>query len=554
MEKQSVGHWWRTLRPLFWWMLIVLGLFGFRENEKMMNRMRVNFAVVNQGNEVTAGADARLDGRPITSGQKFWLGKHTLTIGYPKANDFTANFDGHYGAPQDFGPITLQRSTGQLLVSANPPAQRITINGSEASVTLNDVASTNLVLPTDTYLIQAEYPRWSQRQKLAVSANAIAPCTFAPPLGALHLTGNREGATYVVQDANGQNVENGTLPATVTGLVAGNYQIVGQYHLRPMIVPTRVIAGTTNYAPLEFVLGGARLESLPAGADVRAADGSFLGRTPLVVPDLPPPTARFDLSLSGYEPASVTVEVVAEQTNSCQTNLLSLSYGQAVRAAKAQRAAANFSAVLVACADALAIKPDDAEILALQSEAKGVLGKQAEALQVANQQEAIAQAKLEQLKRPKLEFDKLCAQSPDATLFEQHELTAKKPAKELVAALTQAMQSPPRPFEESGPRWPDGKTYTAVWRQTFSMGLLGGMERHCLLVVGEASDGETQVWFKILEYQVKSTLVANNLNVQQQKQMTPISPSRMQMDLLLENRIKEGVKMVTDKIQTAISQ
>ena len=44
------------------------------------------------------------------------------------------------------------------------------------------------------------------------------------------------------------------------------------------------------------------------------------------------------------------------------------------------------------------------------------------------------------------------------------------------------------------------------WRQcTFSWAFLGGTERDCLIVVGQAKDDETQIWFKVLEYQVQHT-------------------------------------------------
>src|ERR1039457_5501323 len=94
--ESRARYWRRVLRPLFWWLLLGLALFGYRQNEKMMDRMRLNFTVAMQGNDVTFGVVARLDGQPASRGQKFSLGKHTLTISYPKADMFTTDFHARY--------------------------------------------------------------------------------------------------------------------------------------------------------------------------------------------------------------------------------------------------------------------------------------------------------------------------------------------------------------------------------------------------------------------------------------------------------------------------
>ena len=102
---------------------------------------------------------------------------------------------------------------------------------------------------------------------------------------------------------------------------------------------------------------------------------------------------------------------------------------------------------------------------------------------------------------------------------------------------------------------PETDTYEVVARQSFSLGILGGTERDCLLVVGQAKDNETQIWFKVVEYQIQHTEVPNGLlKYYDVKQLVPISPSRTQMNDLLETRVRQGVQMVTERIQKAIGQ
>ncbi len=94
------------------------------------------------------------------------------------------------------------------------------------------------------------------------------------------------------------------------------------------------------------------------------------------------------------------------------------------------------------------------------------------------------------------------------------------------------------------------ETYEITGGQIFSLGILGGTERLLLLVVGQTKDDETQILFKVLEYQIQHTIV----NFQDQKQLIPMHPSRMQMNEINQRHVQEGVPLVTERIQTAIQQ
>jgi hypothetical protein len=100
---------------------------------------------------------------------------------------------------------------------------------------------------------------------------------------------------------------------------------------------------------------------------------------------------------------------------------------------------------------------------------------------------------------------------------------------------------------------PKPDIYEVMVRQTFSPGILGGTERVCLLVVGQAKPDETRIFFKVLEYQIKTTVEASSLvNIKENKQMIPVSPGRIQMTDALQNQLREGVQLVSERIHTAI--
>jgi hypothetical protein len=287
MEKQNVGHWWRTLGPLFLWGFLVLGMYGWREHQLWLSLTRVEFSISMNGQPLTSGVMARLDGQPVYSDQNISLGSHTFSVSHPKGESFGTNFFAWYGR-HDLGEINLKRCVGTLSVQATPPASTLTITGPEFSTTLNDLAATNLTVPTDDYVIRAEYPHWSASKTVTLASQMTAQCVFSPQFSTLHLTCNHDGATFGLQFASGQSVASGNLPATITGLPAGSYQVTALYHHHQIQKSVVLAAGVTNEAPLEFVLGTARLESVPAGADVHAPDGSLLGQTPLELPDLTP--------------------------------------------------------------------------------------------------------------------------------------------------------------------------------------------------------------------------------------------------------------------------
>ena len=550
MGKNSGKHsvrWLRVLRPVFWWLLLMLVLFGIRTHQKLMEQTRLNFAITLNGQPLQAMAV--LDRQTFSSGQNISLGNHRFTVSNAKTEPFTTNFFAWYGQ-HNIGEIKLKRSVGTLNIEANPPASIITITGPEFSTTLYDSTGTNLALPTDSYTISARYPHWSQSQNVTVYDNQSVPCNFAPKLGAVHLTSNKEGATYLLQSTD--QTFSGNLPATLTDLPVENYQLTVTYHRQDIKKPVIVEANVTNEMTVQFVLGAVRIESSPTGASVTATNGSYLGQTPLDLLDVPPQTAQLNLSLTGYEAVPITVEVAADQTNSYSTNLVNIRYVSAMQDARAAFAAGNYAQVSQITTEVLNSMPDDAGALALQTEANQHLAAANQQVEAENNAERERQA---QLKRPREVFDAMCRQNPDASLFTAHELKTEKSAKEVAAAIAKSLSSEPSPFELLHNDSPKPDVCEVVARQRFSLGILGGTERVCLLVVGQAKPDETLIFYKVLEYQIKTTVDAGSLfNGQDKKQMIPVSPEKIQMTDVLQNQLREGVQIVSGRIHSAIQQ
>ena len=339
--------WVRGLRPLVWWLLLFLVLFGIRLNERMLEQTRLFYSLSLNGQPLPYDVAITFDGRPIRSGENIPLGNHRFEIIGQNTDPFATNLSIWYGR-HDLGEIHLKRSTGTLSINADPPAQAITISGPEFSTNLPDSSGAKLTVPTGLYTVRVQYPHWWNSQKVSVNRETMSPVSFSPRFGALRLTCNKGDATYLLEFDKGQSADSGDLPATVTDLPTGNYLLTVRYHNRQMQQSAVVEPGVTNEVPIHFVYGAVQLETLPSGAQVLTLNGNYLGQTPLLLSDMTPQTAQFNLALSGYEPVLVTLKIAADQTNICRTNLVNIGYVSAMQEARTYLAASNYESAVQA--------------------------------------------------------------------------------------------------------------------------------------------------------------------------------------------------------------
>jgi hypothetical protein len=315
------AYWRRVLRPLYWWLVLVLLMYGYRLHQRLIEQTRVGFVITLQGKNVGLEAYARLDEKPVVNGQKISLGRHTFSVTHPKAVTFSTNFFGWYGW-RDFGQIRLERAMGTLKMSAAPSAQTITITGSEFSTTLHNLTTTNFTVPTDTYIARAEYPHWSQSQTVTVAANQTATSEFAPRLGSVEVSCNQTDATGQLLYPDNRTVETVTFPYAAADLPEETYKFTARHNHDTVSQTAIVMAGKTNVLALKFSYGSLTLETEPSGALVQTSDGQNLGETPLKLTELKPGQFTLSLQHNGYEAATVSLAIMADQTISFKTNLV----------------------------------------------------------------------------------------------------------------------------------------------------------------------------------------------------------------------------------------
>jgi hypothetical protein len=583
-------YWRRVLRPLFWWLLLVLGLYGIRTHERWMEQTRLNFTITLAGQPPFPEATATFDGQPIFSGQKIPLGQHQFAVTHPKGEAYATNLFIWYGA-HNFGTIDLKRTMSVLSVTADPPAPVLTIHGPELDVELTNSPGLTSSVPTDRYVIRARYAHWSQSDEVLVSPGRPAAWRIAPRLGAAQITCNQADATGQFIQADGQIIENVTFPYAISELPEGTYKVAARHHNDVLSRTVTVVAGTTNQLSLEFLYGTAVLETEPPGAAVRTVDGRYWGITPLKVIELKPGIWTFGLQHDGYEAATTALAITADQATSFHTNLISLNYTGSMKAARQAMDKEDYDGALKAAGLAIIAKPGDAEALTLQRNATGLgslqrakkLGTQgdfmggqkelattlgifpdnAEARALLaeykrREPEQIERLRLERLEHGNLAFKNALLAYNDADLFEQHEFKSTGPVDQVYAAILNALQTPPA-FQISKSYSPSPETYQIEFKQGFSTFLATSAgHRVGVIVCAQTKDDETQILFKILEYKSEAQIkfsIGNLIGAPVAVNYVPISPSRLgPLTEKLQARLNEGVTNVTARIQGAIGQ
>lgn len=153
----------------------------------------------------------------------------------------------------------------------------------------------------------------------ATLANAVATTgqerafdlTLEPLLGQVELTGKPDGAIVRV-DAEGSEPV-GTLPGTL-GLAPGSHMLIVEaegHRTARQLVQVEENGTVKAVVELALVTGAVVVDALEKGALIEI-DGQAAGFTPAVLPAVPAGEHKLRVSLPGYRPYEITVEVAAD--------------------------------------------------------------------------------------------------------------------------------------------------------------------------------------------------------------------------------------------------
>lgn len=576
MEKSNASdkkntHVLRIMRPLTWWFLLVLVLFGIRTHQRLREQTRLFFKVSLQGRNVEGEVICRLDDQTVGGGEHLSAGPHRFSIIHPKAEPFSTNFFVLYNKC-DFGQLDLVRSTGMLRVKAQPPAPFISITGTEFSRIILNTSGTNVSVPTGNYSIRARYANWEQSEDTAITSGSETEISFAPKFGSLKVSCNKTNVAYTINNTEARWSTNGELPTEIYELPAGTYELSCRYRDDTKRQKIELKQNTTNEVNVEFVYGKVEISSEPIGATVSTLDGKILGETPILLDEQPVGAAEFNIERQGFQPARVSFIILKNETIEIKTNLVSLDYTRSMDNARRYLASGMYPFALASVDEALRASPNESEAILLKQEIselnqiesarklnesgdyKGAIKILELALQ-ASPQNGKAQRLLDSYKSKLQENEEASAKKTrsqnserlhskfgerskafaDGSMFQDQSVHTRKQIKELAEALSKTITSNSPTLRFSDISWEGPNVFTTQAVQENE-----NITRVCLIGGGPAIDDGNEILFKVLEFQKDG------------KDWLPLSPQRTKLNEKQTAQVAEGFQFFSGLIKKAI--
>jgi TonB family protein len=206
---------------------------------------------------------------------------------------------------------------GTLLLSTAPAGAAVSIDGGApltSPVTLGGI-------PPGTHSIRVSLeghdPVELSAEIKGSKTTDLGTVRLESSLGTLALASNPTDLEFALRpaaDPTGRPISTGRTPATLTGIARGSYLVTFERpgchdHVEKVVVKK----GAQVSVETKYLNGSLELTSEPSGAWVEK-DGMRLGSTPLILHDLTPKTASFELSLPGYDPTPISCEIPEGQT------------------------------------------------------------------------------------------------------------------------------------------------------------------------------------------------------------------------------------------------
>jgi TonB family protein len=219
----------------------------------------------------------------------------------------------------------LSKLPGTLLVATVPAGASVSIDG--AAPLTSPVKADGI--PPGTHSVQIRLhgfdPVDMSSEIKGSQTTDLGSVALQPSFGSLDLTSTPDGLDFLVRpaaDPTGKPIKAGKTPATLSDIDHGDYLVTfSRPGCHDHVEKATVEKGVKTPVDTKYVNGSLELTSEPSGATV-TEDGTFMGTTPLLLHDLTPKTASFDLTLPGYDSTPVSCDIPEGQTLKYSAQLL----------------------------------------------------------------------------------------------------------------------------------------------------------------------------------------------------------------------------------------
>jgi hypothetical protein len=166
-----------------------------------------------------------------------------------------------------------------------------------------------------------------------------------------------------------------------------------------------------------------------------------------------------------------------------------------------------------------------------------------------HQPEQIERERVERLNRPRQAFNAALKQYTDAGQFDEHELTTGMKFDAVGPAIRAALLGTQRAFKVVILRTGLPEIYALEATQEVS-----GGQRRCLIVCGQTKDDETQILYKVFEFESKHDISLSG-GLSFNTTYIPLVPAKVgPLTDKMKAQIAAGVLVVTDCIRQAIDK
>jgi len=229
-----------------------------------------------------------------------------------------------------FASLVPQARTGSLYITSDPAGSSVFLDGLYQGITPLRLGS----LTSGTHTLQLDHTGYYDwRSPVTVPAGGTTTITGtmnplpASNTGWIYVSSSPGGAAVTI-DGNpaGQTPVNGALE--LSNIPVGVHSVsieLGGY--QSYLTTSAVIANTVSEVSIALQptapasgSGSVAVQSAPPGANV-FLDNSFIGVTPLTLPDVPAGSHIVTVQLAGYAPYSASVEVAAGTTSTVSAPL-----------------------------------------------------------------------------------------------------------------------------------------------------------------------------------------------------------------------------------------
>jgi eukaryotic-like serine/threonine-protein kinase len=234
--------------------------------------------------------------------------KYKLRIMAPGYDPLETNLDLSSKRPVDLPAFHLVRSKGALQIKSEPAGAQFSLRSEDGQVRREGVTPQSIVdLPTGKYSLMAHRGDWWMQDEVEVQRGETTNKSFAFVSAITNVTSEPSGAEIFIDGkSRGRTPLRLDLPSRPHELVA---HLDGWPDEQQRI---DVDAQRENTAHFVFANGSVKITSAPGGATVMA-NGKEFGQTPLVIEEVKPGNAAYELRLAGYNATSVSGKVEPQQ-------------------------------------------------------------------------------------------------------------------------------------------------------------------------------------------------------------------------------------------------